>query len=168
MACNILIVGCTMILIYTLKFASWSNASKGIYKGIDGKGVRRRGWVEVDGLGCMIYRWKALLNPYTMVVKALCGTQGYPSNGPDKVTTFCENEIHHISINTAWIPSQKTVFRSSIMYLYNGIIFIMIFSLVPPSKGKGGSLPKGLPECMQYCYPIRAHIYGYIPPFNGA
>ena len=57
--------------------------------------------MEVDGLGCMIYRWKALLNPYTMVVKALCGTQGYPSNGPDKVTTFCENEIHHISINTA-------------------------------------------------------------------
>ena len=63
--------------------------------------------MEMDGLGCMICRWKALLNPYTMVVKALCGTQGYPSNGPDKVTTFCENEIHHISINTACITMKK-------------------------------------------------------------
>ena len=76
--------------------------------------------MEVDGLGCMIYRWKALLNPYTMVVKALCGTQGYPSNGPDKVTTFCENKIHHISINTARITSLEYAPESPNICLSNG------------------------------------------------
>ena len=82
--------------------------------------------MEVDGLGCMIYRWKALLNPYTMVVKALCGTQGYPSNGPNKVATFCENEIHHISINTACITLNKNAFSSSRISLYDGILLMSI------------------------------------------
>ena len=92
--------------------------------------------MEVDGLGCMIYRWKALLNPYTMVVKALCGTQGYPSNGPDKVATFSENEIHHIFINTACITMNKNVFSSPRISLYDGSGLIDISALVIPKQSK--------------------------------
>ena len=92
--------------------------------------------MEVDGLGCMIYRWKALLDPYTMVVKALCGTQGYPSNGQDKVTTFCENEIHHIFINTACITLNKNALNSPGVSLYDGIMLRSIGALVIPKQSK--------------------------------
>ena len=85
--------------------------------------------MEVDGLGCMIYRWKALLNPYTMVVKAWCGTQGYQSNGSNKVATFCENEIHHISINTACITLNKNALSSSGVSLHERILLISIDAL---------------------------------------
>ena len=85
--------------------------------------------MDVDGLGCMIYCWKALLNPYTVVVKVWCGTQGYPSNGPDKVATFCENEIHHISINTACITMNKNTFSSPRVFLYDGSKLISISAL---------------------------------------
>ena len=83
----------------------------------------------MDSLGCMIYRWKALPNSYTVVVKAWCGTQGYPSNGPDKVATFCENEIHHISINTACITMNKNAFSSPRISLYDGSTLIGISAL---------------------------------------
>ena len=92
--------------------------------------------MEVDGLGCMIYRWKALLNPYTMVVKALFGTQGYPSNGPDKVATFCENEIHHISINTACITMNKNAFSSPRVSLCDGILLMSIGALSTLKQSK--------------------------------
>ena len=85
--------------------------------------------MEVDGFGCMIYRWKALLNPYTVVATARCGTQGYPSNGPNKVATFCENEIHHISTNTACITLNKNASSSPWVSLYNYILLISIGSL---------------------------------------
>ena len=76
--------------------------------------------MEVDGLGCMIYRWKALLNPYTAMVKACWGTQEYPGNEPNNVATFCENEIHHISTNTARITLLEYALESYNMYLSNG------------------------------------------------
>ena len=85
--------------------------------------------MEVDGLGCMIYRWKALLNPYTVVIKAWWGTQEYPSNGPNKLATFCENEIHHISINTACITMNKNAFSSPRVSLYDGSKPIRIAAL---------------------------------------
>ena len=86
--------------------------------------------MEVDGFGCMIYRWKALLNPYTVVATARCGTQGYPSNGPNKVATFCENEIHHIFINTQCITLNKNVFISPNISLHDGILLMSIDALV--------------------------------------
>ena len=92
--------------------------------------------MEVDGLGCMIYRWKALRNPYTVVVKAWCGTQGYPSNGPDKVATFSKNEIHHISINTACITMNKNAFSSSRISLYDGILLMSIDAHVTLEQSK--------------------------------
>ena len=85
--------------------------------------------MEVDGLGCIIYHWKALLNPYTVVVKAWWGTQEHPSNRPDKVATFCENEIHHISINTACITMNKNEFSSPRVSLYDGSKLIDIAAL---------------------------------------
>ena len=69
MACHVLKTDCNICVVYISKVASWSDAPEGVYEEIDGKGVRRRGWVEMDGLGCIIYRWKALLNLYTVVVK---------------------------------------------------------------------------------------------------
>ena len=83
----------------------------------------------MDGLGCMIYRWKALRNSYTMMIEVSCATQGYPSNEPDKVTTFCENEIHHISINTACITMNKNAFSSPGAPLYDGILLMSIDAL---------------------------------------
>ena len=85
--------------------------------------------MNVDSLGCMIYFLKALLNPYTMVVEALDGTQGYLSNRPDKVATFCENEIHHISINTACITMNKNAFSSPRVSLYDGSKLISIAAM---------------------------------------
>ena len=85
--------------------------------------------MEVDGLGCMIYRWKALLDPYTVVVKAWCGIEGYPSNEPNKVATFCENEIHHIFINTECITLNKNAFSSPGAPLYDGILPMSIDAL---------------------------------------
>ena len=92
--------------------------------------------MEVDGFGCMIYRWKALLNPYTVVATARCGTQGYPSNGPNKVATCCENEIHHIFINTACNTLNKTVFSSSRISLYDGILLMSIDAHVTLEQSK--------------------------------
>ena len=85
--------------------------------------------MEVDGLGCMIYRWKALLNPYTVTVKACWGAQEYPSNEPNKVATFCENEIHHISTNTACITLNKNAFSSPGVSLCDGILLMSIGAL---------------------------------------
>ena len=84
--------------------------------------------MEVNGFECMIYRWKALLS-YTVVATARCGTQGYPSNGPNKVATFCENEIHHISTNTACITLNKNAFSSPGAPLYDGILPMSIDAL---------------------------------------
>ena len=92
--------------------------------------------MEVDGWGRMIYRWKALLNPYTVVVKVWCGTQGYPSNGPDKVATFSKNEIHHISINTACITMNKNEFSSPGVSLCDGILLMSIGALSTLKQSK--------------------------------
>ena len=92
--------------------------------------------MEVDGWGRMIYRWKALLNPYAMMLTAWCGTQGYSSNGPNKVATFCENEIHHIFINTACNTLNKTVFSSSRISLYDGILLMSIDAHVTLEQSK--------------------------------
>ena len=86
--------------------------------------------MNVDSLGCMIYFLKALLNPYTMVVEALDGTQGYLSNRPDKVATFCKNKIHYISTNTPCITLNKNVFISSNVSLHDGILLMSIGALV--------------------------------------
>ena len=85
--------------------------------------------MEVDGWGRMIYRWKALLNLYTVVVKTWWGTQEYPSNGSNKVATFCENEIHHIFINTACITLNKNAFSSPGAPLYDYILPMSIGAL---------------------------------------
>ena len=90
----------------------------------------------MDGLGCIIYRWKALLNLYTVVVTAWQGTQEYPSNGPNKVATFCENEIHHIFINTACNTLNKNAFSSSRISLYDGILLMSIDALVISKQSK--------------------------------
>ena len=92
--------------------------------------------MEVDGLGCVIYRWKALSNPYTVMVKACWGTQEYPSNGSNKVATFCENEIHHISTNTACIALNKNAFSSSGVSLCNDILLMSIDALSTLKQSK--------------------------------
>ena len=92
--------------------------------------------MEVDGLGCMIYGWKALLNPYTAMVKACWGTQEYPGNEPNKVATFCENEIHHISINTACITMNKNAFSSPGVSLCDGILLMSIDALSTLKQSK--------------------------------
>ena len=86
--------------------------------------------MNVDSLGCMIYFLKALLNPYTMVVETLDGTQGYLSNRPDKVATFCKNKIHYISTNTPCITLNKNVFISPNVSLHDGILLMSIGALV--------------------------------------
>ena len=92
--------------------------------------------MEVDGLGRMIYRWKALLNPYTVVVEAWCGTGGYPRNEPNKVATFCENEIHHISTNTACITLNKNASSSPWVSLYDDTLLMSIGALGTLKQGK--------------------------------
>ena len=92
--------------------------------------------MEVDGLGCMIYRWKALLNPYTAMEKVCWGTQEYPGNEPNKVATFCENEIHHIFINTACNTLNKNAFSSSRISLYDGILLMSIDAHVTLEQSK--------------------------------
>ena len=92
--------------------------------------------MEVDGLGCIIYRWKALLNPYTAMVKACWGTQEYPGNEPNKVATFCENEIHHISTNPACITLNKNASSSPWVFLYDDTLLMSIDSLGTLKQGK--------------------------------
>ena len=92
--------------------------------------------MEVDGLGCMIYRWKALFNPYTVVVEAWWGTEEQPSNGSNKVATFCENEIHHIFINTACIALNKNASSSPWVSLYDDTLLMSIGSLGTLKQGK--------------------------------
>ena len=107
-----------------------------LHRAIDGKGVRRRGWVNVDSLGCAIYFSKALLNPYTMIVEALDGIQGYLSNRPDKVATFCKNKIHYISTNTPCITLNKNVSSSPWVSLYDDTLLMSIGSLGTLKQGK--------------------------------
>ena len=86
--------------------------------------------MNVDSLGCIIYFLKALLNLYTMVVETLDGTQGYLSNRPDKVATFCKNKIHYISTNTPYITPNRNVFISPNVSLHDGILLMRIDTLV--------------------------------------